>query len=596
MASITSWTRLEPRARSNALKTGLQAQIHDPLWMLGRQWQLGEFKGEDAGSPVVCRVRAERTRLSRYHPGLLTKGAEVEGQRYNSDRLPLETMVEREQIHFPKNARPNRRLAAEAGLHFLRLLDEESAGKYRNAYITSYVFEPPTDNEQQSYDSDSLHYLRIMAHRTPDGVQLYKDLKKIKRKKDGMLSKLPVKPKIAAADKRKVIRAASKWRGWYEAFFTQPGKKNSPWIPERMEYAFAVSAPTSDGELVLSAPEYIEGHLDWYAFNVEPDASLGAKPTDVRVVRITRTVIPTPVTYRGMPAPRWWEFEDARIDFGAVEADPKDLIRMLLVEFALTYGNDWFVMPVELHIGSLCRIRSLVVTDTFGERTLIHPYNHVDGANSPWRMFCPSIERHAITKEETLSPESIYLLPPVLVQSLNSSPIEEVLLLRDEMANMAWAVERIVQSPAGKPVNRFETYQEQRRRKDESKPAAEETTDTSAELVDYRLSTGVPDYWTPLIPVRIKAGASDIRLRRGRVLIDDADELAFTDTKGRVLEPGTELSLYEEEIPSSGSRITRSHQYARWINGSTYLWIGRRKQPGRGEGSSGLRFDIIEPI
>jgi hypothetical protein len=26
--------------------------------------------------------------------------------------------------------------------------------------------------------------------------------------------------------------------------------------------------------------------------------------------------------------------------------------------------------------------------------------------------------------------------------------------------------------------------------------------------------------------------------------------------------------------------------------GSTHLWVGRRKQPGRGEGSSGLRFDV----
>ena len=28
---------------------------------------------------------------------------------------------------------------------------------------------------------------------------------------------------------------------------------------------------------------------------------------------------------------------------------------MLLVEFAITYGNDWFVMPIDLDVGSLCR-------------------------------------------------------------------------------------------------------------------------------------------------------------------------------------------------------------------------------------------------
>ena len=44
---------------------------------------------------------------------------------------------------------------------------------------------------------------------------------------------------------------------------------------------------------------------------------------------------------------------------------------MLLVEFAITYGNDWFVLPIDLDVGSLCRTRLLIVTNTFGERFLI---------------------------------------------------------------------------------------------------------------------------------------------------------------------------------------------------------------------------------
>jgi hypothetical protein len=40
--------------------------------------------------------------------------------------------------------------------------------------------------------------------------------------------------------------------------------------------------------------------------------------------------------------------------------------------------------------------------------------------------------------------------------------------------------------------------------------------------------------------------------------------------------------------------VTRSYRYARWTDGSTHLWVSRRKQPGRGEGSSGLRFDWLE--
>ncbi len=84
---------------------------------------------------------------------------------------------------------------------------------------------------------------------------------------------------------------------------------------------------------------------------------------------------------------RFWEFEDAQVDFGSVDAGPTDLARMLLVEFALAYGNDWFVIPIELDVGSLYRTRSLVITDTFGVRTLIKPSSELGAPHSTWRMF-----------------------------------------------------------------------------------------------------------------------------------------------------------------------------------------------------------------
>ena len=63
--SVTSWTRLEPRCREADMRTTLAARIFDPLWLLARQWQLGEFQGEDVGTPVLARVRARSAMLSR---------------------------------------------------------------------------------------------------------------------------------------------------------------------------------------------------------------------------------------------------------------------------------------------------------------------------------------------------------------------------------------------------------------------------------------------------------------------------------------------------------------------------------------------------
>ena len=45
-------TRLEGRTRNGNVTEALRFRIHDPLWMLTRQWQLGEFQGNDAGSEM----------------------------------------------------------------------------------------------------------------------------------------------------------------------------------------------------------------------------------------------------------------------------------------------------------------------------------------------------------------------------------------------------------------------------------------------------------------------------------------------------------------------------------------------------------------
>ena len=65
----------------------------------------------------------------------------------------------------------------------------------------------------------------------------------------------------------------------------------------------------------------------------------------------------------------------------------------------------------------------------------------------------------------------------------------------------------------------------------------------------------------------------------------------FVCARGRILVPdpvsGGGLSIFEEEIPREGMRVTRTYQLARWQDGSTHLWIGRRNVVGSGEGSSG---------
>jgi hypothetical protein len=59
MTRLTDYRRLEPWPADRDLEHGFAAVLHDPVWMLARQWQMGEHQAENASSPVrvTCRVR-----------------------------------------------------------------------------------------------------------------------------------------------------------------------------------------------------------------------------------------------------------------------------------------------------------------------------------------------------------------------------------------------------------------------------------------------------------------------------------------------------------------------------------------------------------
>ena len=177
-------------------------------------------------------------------------------------------------------------------------------------------------------------------------------------------------------------------------------------------------------------------------------------------------------------------------------------------------------------------------------------------------------------------------IPPSLPTSLRGEPIEEVRLLRDEVANLAWAVERLVEDAGGRPVDRFEQYQRTRagtRRDGRRQPAVP--------------ATG----WRPVSPTTGCRWCRCGWTPHSRMFAWFAGECcsrarssAVTPAPlGRLLEPGRPLALFEEEVPRAGARVVRRYEYARWADGSGHLWIARRKSAGRGEGASGLRFDIL---
>jgi hypothetical protein len=108
--------------------------------------------------------------------------------------------------------------------------------------------------------------------------------------------------------------------------------------------------------------------------------------------------------------------------------------------------------------------------------------------------------------------------------------------------------------------------------------------------IRYVAGTTVPDNWIPFVPVHMEGSDREIRLQRARM----------PGAKGALgvllTEKAAPYYINEEEVPRAGAIVQRSFQRTRWLNGTTYLWIGRYKETGKGEGSSNIQFDQIWDI
>ena len=350
-------------------------------------------------------------------------------------------------------------------------------------------------------------------------------------------------------------------------------------------------SPDPFDERSLTASEFYDGHLDWSSFDLNFHVNTGTLE-DRKFKTIVETTIPAPVTFRGAPAARYWEMEDGRIDYGLIGVGPTDLAQMLMIEYASSYGNDWFVVPFDLDVGSLTRVNSLVVTDSFGVQSLLRPIGDRELPNAHWSMFQLAQLRKP-GEEPAPNPErNLFFLPPVLGRSLTSAAVEDVLFMRDEMANIAWAIERTIQSPLEQPVALTDTVPKQSDviEADEPPPGV----DT---LPRYQLATTVPYNWIPLLPVQVEhIGPPKVllqRLKRGAMLQPDGTNKIHR-AQSRILDFGKDTLLYDEEIPREGIHVTQQYQCARWIDGSTWAWLSNQKAISRGPGSAGLRFDCVE--
>src|SRR6266436_2763484 len=371
MNSITFWNRVEPRPRSeHDLLPSLSARIRDPLWLLTRQWQMGEFKGEDSASPAWMQTA---TRTSPF------TGWRIEGQPTQplTGLIPLEDLVETEAFGEDLALRVELGQTAEFLLRARGVVAADVA-------VVRSNFTIPVETEDHLIadpDRDAARFERVVMGRAIDGLALFRAAAAAPH------NTLPP-DLLGVSDQAIVLSALDDLRAWVTDLYGVIGVADADaWRADRLEYGVEVLANTPDGgSMVMTCDPDRDGGFDWFTFDVKstqpPTADAPAAEST------TRSVLPNHVRFRGMPNQRWWDFEEGNTDFGSIQPEKRDLAKMLVMDFMLIHSNDWYLIPTRQEVGQIIEVEWLVVHDVFGDKTHIP---RADAANVPaderWTMF-----------------------------------------------------------------------------------------------------------------------------------------------------------------------------------------------------------------
>lgn len=569
---VRGWNRLEGRPRAENFERALRAEARDALWFLARQWQFLELRADDAGSPIDARVALRQTKLARFS----TRGAPA---RDFPAALPLESTVEREMPPFDRVA------LLQVYRAFVKALPAAVTPPQREQILDQMRVAYPLDpGALDGVDDAESQQLAVLTDDRLFDARMF-----ITEAAPGGAFNTRVDDEfgLSAALATAAKNAGDAVFAWYQALYFAPPSADPAdfaWVPQQLEYQFACGTEPGPGQTVLDGTGYASGRLDWYAVDVAVDGTqLGAPdaPGDAPETKVL-SMLPTAVSFSGCPSHRFWEMEDRKVEFGALTMHTTDIGKLLLTEFMLAYGNDWCIVPFVAKVGSLCDTLGVVVKDVFGEVTLVRAADR--GTDEDWR-------RWAMYGLETRTPNDRAIprifLPPTTPKLLEGPPVDRVVFLRDEMANLCWAVERTLHSKAGLGID-GEQYALT------LAPAAiPDLAPAPGATARYRLGTSAPPNWRPFTPVHLPGSMRSVRLQRARLPMQPKKPLGKLISEPPPPDP---YFINEEEVPRAGRIVVRSFQRTRWIDGRTVLWLGRRSLTGRGEGSSGLEFDKLEEL
>jgi hypothetical protein len=591
--SILMWNRLESSLRNeNQLDNALRFEIRDALWMLTRQWQFGEFEGEDAGTAAFVRISGQQSPIKALGPSSSPL------QEFDFTQSPFEVPIERD------HAKPDVTDRLEIGRHWERLLklrlpaatSKTVIQQFRNNSRFQFSTKLPENADrahqfqhaQKHSDESRVLLLESLASgRALDGYALLEELS------SGKAASV-----FLPAPNSQVDSVGTEFMRWYDRVFSQNFHRSKVWNPNHLEYQPAIAFNGSAGQQhTLQKEEYFGDGIEWHGFAIQGPSQNPPPPASATPTLLEATVIPSGIRFRGMPSPRLWEIEDGQVDFGSITAANTELSKMLFAEFGLVYGNDWLVAPFQFSMGHMCRISKMVVTDVFGKENVLEEIV----PNEDWAFFQGAASENG--------KRWLFLAGGnALIEE--SKPVEKVSFLRDEMANMVWGVEEIISDPYGGGRDGEKAAKQTAQLVKSLNPVkSDREGKLPSEGWSYKAGTLMAENRIPFIPVKLDNIQSQALGKRTVILQRAATPRVSDDFVPVRIRPRTNLLgyngkeedqkpdplfIFEEEIPRTGVELSLVWKRVRWFDGQTKTWLARKKQVGKGEIDANFKFDQLK--
>lgn len=306
MSDDSLFLRLEPARPEGDPERSFTAELADPAWMVGRQWQLGEHQGENASSPVDVRLVRR----------LVPIEAMVERPGESPAVIPGEALVEGCRQDWWTVGR-RARLGRAA----------------RRAGVVDALVDGGVDEDKLMFAQLTGPYARL------NGI---------------------------AADGR----AVHGHEPGYPVFGEVPTGGDDRWDTETLAYHACFPCGGSelvvggiDGGPGGRWGGHDGGDVDWWSL----DAAGPAVAAGDRKGRRSLQRFPDRFRWPGAPAPRWWQIEDHHVDLGGLAPDRAHLATTMVLDVLSGHADHWFRVPIPARLGHVLHLAALEVTDTFGD-------------------------------------------------------------------------------------------------------------------------------------------------------------------------------------------------------------------------------------